>query len=314
MADNPALSAEDAASQRAAEQARLRKERREAKIRAGGSARLNRITGLGGGIQKDVPAPPAPETTTTQATTTPIAAETSSTSPRAHADPEEVDISKHYYEPRLSSRVPVPPGMETVSQEELTRLMLGIDRPGQGETPPAAAQTDPFAALMTQMLSGGGIPNGGAGNPFAQPPPFPGMPQQQQPAASSGTSSIWRVLHALFAISLGLYVALSTPFRGTKEERDLLGADAVSEESKRFFWIFASVEAILLTTRFFVDGGRYSPSGVLGMVMGFLPPKTAGYIGAVMRYGQIFMTVRADLLACVFVLGVATLWRRFAFE
>lgn len=42
----------DAASQRAAEQARLRKERREAKIRAGGSARLNRITGLGGGTQR----------------------------------------------------------------------------------------------------------------------------------------------------------------------------------------------------------------------------------------------------------------------
>jgi hypothetical protein len=36
----------------ASEQARIRKERREAKIRAGGSARLNRITGLGGGIQR----------------------------------------------------------------------------------------------------------------------------------------------------------------------------------------------------------------------------------------------------------------------
>lgn len=36
----------------AAEQARLRKERREAKIKAGGSARLNKITGLGGGVQR----------------------------------------------------------------------------------------------------------------------------------------------------------------------------------------------------------------------------------------------------------------------
>jgi hypothetical protein len=36
----------------AAEQARIRKERREAKIKAGGSARLNRITGLGGGVQR----------------------------------------------------------------------------------------------------------------------------------------------------------------------------------------------------------------------------------------------------------------------
>ena len=43
---------EDAAAQRAAEQARIRKERREAKIKAGGTARLNRITGLGGGFPR----------------------------------------------------------------------------------------------------------------------------------------------------------------------------------------------------------------------------------------------------------------------
>jgi GET complex subunit GET2 len=43
---------EDAAAARAAEQARLRKERREAKIKAGGTARLNKITGLGGGFQR----------------------------------------------------------------------------------------------------------------------------------------------------------------------------------------------------------------------------------------------------------------------
>jgi len=54
MADSPASPAPDAASSRAAEQARLRKEKREAKIKAGGSARLNKITGLGGGIQRGV--------------------------------------------------------------------------------------------------------------------------------------------------------------------------------------------------------------------------------------------------------------------
>lgn len=36
----------------AADQARIRKERREAKIKAGGSARLNKISGLGGGLQR----------------------------------------------------------------------------------------------------------------------------------------------------------------------------------------------------------------------------------------------------------------------
>jgi len=43
---------EDAASARAAEQARLRKARREAKIKAGAENRLNRITGLGGGVPR----------------------------------------------------------------------------------------------------------------------------------------------------------------------------------------------------------------------------------------------------------------------
>lgn len=47
MADSTATSS-DAAAQRASEQARLRRERREAKLKAGGSARLNKITGLGG--------------------------------------------------------------------------------------------------------------------------------------------------------------------------------------------------------------------------------------------------------------------------
>jgi len=41
-----------AAEARALEQARLRKERREAKIKAGATSRLNRITGLGGGLQR----------------------------------------------------------------------------------------------------------------------------------------------------------------------------------------------------------------------------------------------------------------------
>ncbi len=52
MAEPSSMSVEDAAAARAAEQARLRKERREAKIKAGGTSRLNKITGLGGGIQR----------------------------------------------------------------------------------------------------------------------------------------------------------------------------------------------------------------------------------------------------------------------
>lgn len=49
MTDNAATTSDaDAAAKRASEQARLRKERREAKLKAGGSARLDKITGMGG--------------------------------------------------------------------------------------------------------------------------------------------------------------------------------------------------------------------------------------------------------------------------
>jgi len=49
---DPQTGTEEAAVARAAEQARLRKERREARIKSGGTARLNKITGLGGGLQR----------------------------------------------------------------------------------------------------------------------------------------------------------------------------------------------------------------------------------------------------------------------
>lgn len=49
MADSPETSAAETSSQR---QARIRKEKREAKIRDGGNARLNKIIGLGGGLPR----------------------------------------------------------------------------------------------------------------------------------------------------------------------------------------------------------------------------------------------------------------------
>ena len=185
--------------------------------------------------------------------------------------------------------------------------MMGLERPAgsPAATPqPPNPQNDPFAALMTQFLPGGAPPgappfSGPAGaSPFGQPPVQPTTPQ----------SSIWRIVHALFALSLGLYVALSTPFAGTLSEREASTEDTTAQ-NLNFFYIFASAEAVLLTTRFLLDGGKHVPSGLLGTVLGFLPPQTAGYIRVVMRYGQVFATVRSDLLVCVFVLGVAGLWR-----
>ncbi|KAI1084445.1 hypothetical protein F5B20DRAFT_524911 [Whalleya microplaca] len=340
---------EDAAAARAAEQARLRKERREAKIKAGGAARLNRITGLGGGIQRD-PQPQPEKTETATPATPPTASSTPSETPAAdeHGDPEEVDISQHYYEPQTASRNRTTDS-PSPSADQLRQMMMGLDRPSPGGGNPflggggppmpgleglEGMEEDPMMKMLSQMMSGaGGLPGAGGSPGSGGPNPFagtgfeglfsngglggPNPMQQAAQTAANKTANLWRVLHAIFALGLGLYVALSTTFTGTRAEREnleirstgLLGEDRVEQTRAYFFYVFTSVEAILLTTRYFFDKDRSPPSGWMWTVSGFLPVPVKGYVQHALRYGQIFSTVRSDALVCVFVMGVCS-WLR----
>ncbi|KAK7746992.1 hypothetical protein SLS53_002180 [Cytospora paraplurivora] len=233
------------------EQARLRKERREAKIKAGGSARLNKITGLGGGLQRDPIPSNSPSTASSPAPTT--AARSDAAADQQHGDPDEVDISlsQHYYQPQTTNRIPPPPqalGGDNISEDQLRQIMLGFDggRPaanpfldpsalGGGAAGPDGE--DPMLKMLSQMLGPGAVPpnlggGGGAGaNPFAGGAnPFAGglgglgglggQQQQQQKAAPDSYTAAWRLLHFVLAAGLGLYIALLTSFSGTKIERE----------------------------------------------------------------------------------------------
>jgi hypothetical protein len=359
-------SSDDAAAARAAEQARLRKERREAKIKSGGAARLNRITGLGGGIQRGAQqlpwqqnpganlfpiillyceqanrlpplsdAPPVPANEAAGTAPKPAAA----TQEAQHADPEEVDISEHFYAPRTTDRIPqhnlpisaTPPldPAAGMSEAQLRQMMLGFDRvggPGAGAGfgggggGGGGAGEDPIMKVLQQMMSnGGGPPLPGGANPFGP------QQQQQQIVIPDRYSALWRLLHTAVALGLGLYIALWTSFSGTKLERDAsglpsggrrgdkLGGEEVVEglDPRLFFWVFATAETVLLTTRFFLDRTRAPPSGILWTISSFLPEPFKGYLGIGLRYGQIFSTVRSDILVCIFVLGVCS-WLRAA--
>ncbi|KAM3438478.1 hypothetical protein MY4824_003258 [Beauveria thailandica] len=324
-------SSSDAAAQRAAEQARLRKERREAKIKAGGSSRLDKITGIGGRVvgDNDQVAPEAANKTTAAVS-----------KPTAAGDPDEVDISEHFYTPgaaRLEQQqrraaaaaaMPSPAAgddgafspsdMTEEQRAQLRQMMLG----GGGGAPgtPGAGEEDPLMKMMAQLMGGAG-----GGGPNASP--FAGMmgaqQQQQQQRPSSGPDmygTVWRVVHALLALGLGLYVVLRTPFDGTRVQRELdfklADADAdggspvgLDEAKRNFFWAFATAEAVLLTTKFALDKGRPPPPGMLWSVANQLPTPWRGYVVGVMRYGQIFTTVRTDVLLCAFVLGVCAWWK-----
>jgi hypothetical protein len=199
-------------------------------------------------------------------------------------------------------------------------MMLGFERGNANASPtpmaggmPPGGEEDPIMKMMAQMMGGAGGPGGAGG--------FPGMPGmggmgQQQAAVPDPYTSLWRLLHALVALGLGLYIIILTPFTGTKLSRErsveahLAGADDEDMHRKNlFFWVFATAEAVLLTTRFFLDKTRAPPSGIVWTVIGFLPEPIKGYAMAIMRYGQIFGTVRSEILACMFVLGVCHWWR-----
>ncbi|KAL2759536.1 hypothetical protein ACRALDRAFT_1067668 [Sodiomyces alcalophilus JCM 7366] len=329
------ITPDDAAAKRAAEQARIRKERREAKIRAGGAARLNKITGLGGRVPDEPSTTPAPVTVTSTSTPSPPAPRPAT----GHADPEEVDISQHFYRPSVSDRPGIHPSSATppvdpgaLSDAQLRQMMLGFDRPAHGAAPApgdlpmnpfgAAAgggQDDPFMKMMSQMMAA----RGGEG--------MPGMPpgglQQQSPKnrPASKADYTWRILHAIFALVLGLYIILTTQFSGSKVQRERTalslsnpGTDGdgsvvhgMDEGREVFFWMFATAEALLITTRFMLERGKPggAESGPLWMVAGFLPGPWKGRVETALRYGQVFSSVRRDILVCVFVLGVVSWWR-----
>ena len=213
------------------------------------------------------------------------------------------------------------------SEDQMTNLMMQL-LGGGGGPGTAAAGMPPFSAL------GGQASPQGQGRPAQQ--------QQQQAMLPDRYDSLWRVIHTALALGLGLYIALWTTFSGSKFEREVAATEARAGRSglqgrggqefqqfgfkdekvtvldqdmanvrKRFFWAFATAEAVLLTTRFFLDRSRaqQGQGGVLSALVGFLPQPARGRLQAILRYKDVFVTVRRDVLVCVFVLG-ACVWLR----
>ena len=117
-------------------------------------------------------------------------------------------------------------------------------------------------------------------------------------------------------MGLGLYIALYTPFNGSRSER-VAAAEAHAENrstdvdtfKEHFFYAFATVETALLTTRYFLDRRRTAPAGMLSSVVGMLPEPFRQYVGHGLQYWQTVASVRSDILVCIFVLGACSWYR-----
>ncbi|KAL8705847.1 MAG: hypothetical protein Q9201_001070 [Fulgogasparrea decipioides] len=130
----------------AQKQARLRRERREAKIKAGGSARLDKITQISGRPAEVVP----PITTQNPTLSSP-------------SDPEEADIFGHTTPPQPSSRNGAP------TEADVRQLLRSAPPPqaGPGQQQ-ASGEEDPMVRMLQQMM--GAMP-GAEGNQQSGLPP-----------------------------------------------------------------------------------------------------------------------------------------------
>ncbi|KAL1648849.1 hypothetical protein SLS58_002029 [Diplodia intermedia] len=299
--------------------ARERRERRQAKIASQGSSRLEAITSLSGrpapAVEDASPAPAKPAETTSAAAAV------------AHdsADPPEVDISEHYYQP-APRRLPPSSGASGASTP--FGPASGRDSPFAGGGGGGGMNDDPMMRMMQQMMQGGDQPggapggddpmmkmmqammgmNGGGGGP-------PGGQTAEAQKQATGSAYVWRVVHAVFSFGLAAYVALTSTFDGSKLSRSASAAFAHQHEGeagaagKRLFYIFATAEVLLQTTRFFVEKGRLQQGGIMGTLSTVLPEPFAGYVRLAGRYSVIYTTVVADAMVVVFVLGVMAWWK-----
>ncbi|KAF4544571.1 Sad1 interacting factor 1 protein [Lasiodiplodia theobromae] len=310
--------------------ARERRERRQAKIASQGASRLEAITSLSGrpapAVEDATPAPSKPAAEPTTTTTNAPAATTTTTTHHDTTDPPEVDISEHYYQPTPRR---LPPSASASGASTPFGPASGRDSPAVGGGGGGGNMDDPMMLMMQQMLRGGdagGQPGGGGGAPGAEDPMMkmmqammgggaPGQAAaQQQQQKQTSSAYVWRIVHAVFSFGLAAYVALTSTFDGSKLSRSAsaFGQDHDEEAAavgRRLFYIFATVEVLLQTTRFFVERGQLQQGGIMGTLATVLPEPFAGYVRLAGRYSVIYTTVVADAMVVVFVLGAMAWWK-----
>lgn len=154
----------------------------------------------------------------------------------------------------------------------------------------------------------GGLPPGLAAMLGAGGMGVPGMggPQAQQ---DGGYGYLWKIVHAVLALILGVYVtATSNAFSGDISRNAI--AEARQQGGINLFWVFATAELVLQSSRFFLEKGRGSPlGGWIGIAGNLLPEPWKGWLRLAGRYSGIWTTVVEDGMVIVFVVGCMAWWK-----
>lgn len=229
--------------------------------------------------------------------------------------------------------------------KNMDNLLFGPREGGLSVGQEVGGDEDMNPMKMLQQLMGGSRGDSGGGKlPAGLPPGMAAMLGGMMPPSASAEGGfaqsgeladdkknddgyLWKIVHAIFALGLGIYITAMTTFSGAKassssslsSSSSSSGAtttttadvhlDEVGEEVRRFFWAFATAELLLQSTRFFLEKGRGSRSGWVGFLIGVLPEPWKGYLALGTRYGGIYTTVVQDAMAVIFVLGCVAWWK-----
>ena len=243
----------------------------------------------------------------------PVALPTSQ--PSTHGDPEEVDLSSH----PSANRSPNTNNGAPTETDIRALLRGGATQPGVGGQQ-QQGEEDPMMKMLQQLMGGvvgaegqgeegeGGLPPGLAAMMGAGAMGVPGMGgTQTKQEATYGY--LWKIMHAVFALVLGTYVtATSHAFNGDISRGGIAGAG--HEGGVNVFWLFATAELVLQSSRFFLEKGTSSQlGGGIGIIANMLPEPWRSYVRLAARYSGIWSTVVEDGMVVVFVLGCVAWWK-----
>ena len=235
--------------------------------------------------------------------------------PFTQGDPEEVDLSTH----PSASRDPIT-NNGTAPTEADTRAVLqgGAPPPGIGGQQQQRGEEDPLMKMLQQVMGGGGMPGAegqGREGEGGLPPGLAAMMGAGGMGCAPTTkqedtyASLWKIVHAILALILGIYVtATSSAFDGHVSRGGIAGNG--HEGGVNVFWLFATAELVLQGSRFILEKGTGSQlGGWMGIAGNMLPEPWKEYVRLAASYSGVWSTVVEDGMVVVFVLGCVAWWK-----
>ena len=240
--------------------------------------------------------------------------------PSTQGDPEEVDLSTH----TSASRGPITNNGTAPTEADIRALLRGgAPPPGVGGQQQQGGEEDPLTKILQQVMGGGGMPGAegqGREGEGGLPPGLaammgaggmgmPGMGGAPTTEHEDTYAYLWKIVHAVLALILGIYVtATSRAFNGHFSRGGIAGTG--HEGGVNVFWLFATAELVLQGSRFFLEKGTGSQlGGWMGIAGSMLPEPWKGYVRLAARYSGVWSTVVEDGMVVVFVLGCVAWWK-----